>query len=807
MKCILLSASYQDRKAVLKFYEPETNKLILWRDNTGHKPHCYVTPAIAEQIKNHSGIESLEEKEIFDVIKDSPRKMINVIARDSLVIIGTDQSLQKLFPCYEADIKYYQNYLYDKELIVGKWYNVGDTITPVEFKSNIDLSQVNMESVIDVDKFRFQCQQWASLLDEPIPNIKRLAFDIEVESSRDELPDPLIANQRVTAISFEGNDIHQVFVLKRSEVPMGEPDFKSFAYDLKFFDSEKEMLEEAFKIIETYPMVLTYNGDMFDMPYLYNRAINLGIGVIPFRMMKKNATLTMGIHLDLYGVFSNHSLKVYAFKNKYVEEGLDSVCQAVLNEGKLKFNGELNQIPLHLLAKYCFNDARLTYKLSNYNNNLIMNLLIILCRISNMTIDDLSRMSISNWTKSLLYFTHRRNHELIPMNKDFEQVESSTKALVTGKKYQGAIVLEPEKGIHFDVTVMDFASLYPSIIKTKNVSYETIRCPHEECKSNRIPQTDHWACTKKTGIISLLIGSLKELRVGHFKRLSKTAPTEEKKQQYEIISESIKVFLNASYGVIGFENFPLYFLPTAETVTAVGRDIISRTVNKARELGMNVIAGDTDSIFIKNSTVLQIDNLIIWAKQQFSIELEVDKEYRYIMFSDRKKNYFGIKRNGELDIKGLTGKKSHTPLFIKNLFNSITDDLKTIMKPSDFENIKLVITEKIKATIMYFDKIPLEKLAFKIMINRDVSEYKIKPQALKAIEQLGITPKKGQFISFIKVKSTPNVKPIQLVKRNEIDKEKYIESIQATLEQITEPMEIDFDVVLGKGLATKITDW
>ncbi|MDE1819190.1 MAG: DNA mismatch repair protein MutH, partial [Thaumarchaeota archaeon] len=169
--------------------------------------------------------------------------------------------------------------------------------------------------------------------------------------------------------------------------------------------------------------------------------------------------------------------------------------------------------------------------MSSYNNNLVMNLLVIISRISNLSIDECSRFAISNWIKSLLYYTHRRNNELIPNSTDFPQVEASTKS-AGDKKYEGAIVLEPVQGVHFDVKVMDFASLYPSIIKNHNISYETVNCSHAECEDNKVPYTQHWICKKRMGIVSSLIGSLKELRVGHFKKLSKQATDENKKQQY-----------------------------------------------------------------------------------------------------------------------------------------------------------------------------------------------------------------------------------------------------------------------------------
>lgn len=805
MKVILLSAVYQQAKAVLKFYNPIENKLIFYKDTTGHLPRAYCTPETWNKIKELNGIQKGIKTTLHDVIRDEPREMVNVLVNNPLVIGGKEgMGLRDSYPLYESDVKYYQTYLYDRKIIVGKWYDIeGTKITPISEDSKINVA-VNTDGVIEKEKFLENVSKWAVLLSESIPSFRRMAFDIEVESNGDILPDPLIAPQRVTAISFHSDDIKKCFVLRRDEIKMGDQDPEC---EIKWFNEEREMLIEAFNIIQSYPIVLTYNGDQFDMPYLYNRAIKLGIKITPFKMMKKNATLNDGIHIDMYGVFSNKSLKIYSFKNAYVEDGLNSVSKAILKEEKTEFEGSLSEISLLLLAKYCHNDARLTYKLSSYNNDLVMNLLIILCRIANMPIDDISRMSISHWIKSMFYFNHRQNGELIPRSDDFQQVEASTKALIDDKKYQGAIVIEPKKGIHFDVSVIDYASLYPSIIKTKNISYETVRCPHEECKSNLIPQTNHWSCIKKSGISSLMIGSLKELRVGYFKKLLKSATEEKDKNRYEVISEALKIFLNASYGVIGAEIFSLYYLPTAEAVTAYGREIIMDTVNKAKNIGVEVLYGDTDSIFTHKPTTEQITTLIDYARNKFNIDLEKDKEYRYIILSNLKKNYFGIKKDGSADIKGLTGKKSNTPPFVRNLFTGIVNELKKIEKLEQFEPTKKIISENIKNIINNFDSIPLKDMAFSVRINKDPNEYKSNIQVLKVAQQLGKKPEKGQFISFIKTWTEPGVKALTLVERKEIDKPKYLESLQNTLEQITNSLDIDFELLLTGKRATKLEEF
>ena len=327
-----------------------------------------------------------------------------------------------------------------------------------------------------------------------------------------------------------------------------------------------------------------------------------------------------------------------------------------------------------------------------------MNLLIVISRIARMPIDDISRMGVSQWIRSLLYYEHRNNGILIPRRQELDNKSSNVvnEAVIKDKKFRGGLVVEPEEGIHFDVTVMDFASLYPSIIKVKNLSYETVRCSHDQCKKNTIPQTNHWVCTKKNGLTSVLIGSLRDLRVNYYKNMAKKDTlTVEEKQLFTVVSQALKVILNASYGVMGAEIFPLYFLPAAEATTATGRHIILSTIEKCRKSGIGVLYGDTDSLFVKKPTPEQVEDIIAKAKLEHNVELEIEKEYRYVVLSGRKKNYLGVTKKGKVDVKGLTGKKSHTPPFIKALFYELLDILAEIKTVDDFERAKNKISDKI----------------------------------------------------------------------------------------------------------------
>ena len=824
---LLISAAYmgKTKKVVLKFYDPESEKIYLWEDKTEHKPYCFskMAPEDLEFLSERDDVVGIETVSKIDTLKDKEIPVSKIVVTDPLAIGGTQttQSIRNVVESWESDIKYYENYLYDNSLIVGKYYKIeNDKIIPHDFEMS-DETRLAMKSLLwdkvsnsgitDSKQFQEETSNWADLLNQPVPKIRRMSLDIEVESEIGRIPDPKIADKKVTAIGFEGSDgMKKIFVLRRDDVEEGDPSELDKEIELTFYekDQEKKLIEDAFELVKQYPVLITYNGDGFDLPYLYNRAKRIGIDdeKNPFYMMKDSATLNKGVHLDLYRTFSNRAFQIYAFGQKYTDFSLNSVSKGILEEEKMDYGVEIDNMTLYQIAKYCQNDAYLTYKLTSFNNDLLMNLLVVITRIARMPIDDISRMGVSQWIRSLLYYEHRKNNFLIPRRDEIENKSAgvSNDAVIKDKKYRGGLVVDPIEGVHFDVTVMDFASLYPSIIKVNNLSYETVRCPHEECKQNAVPQTSHWVCKKKNGLTSLIIGSLRDLRVNYYKSLSKKENiTDEQKQLYTVVSQALKVILNASYGVMGAEIFPLYFLPAAEATTALGRYIILDTIEKCKGVDIEVLYGDTDSLFVKNPTEQQIDDIIGLAKKDHGVELEVDKEYRYVVLSNRKKNYFGVTKKGKVDVKGLTGKKSHTPPFIKTLFYELLDILAQVQDKEQFEKAKKTVSDKIAdyAKRVQEKSIPLDELTFNVMISKAPAEYvKTVPQHIRAAKQLETIReiKKGDIISYVKILNKPGVKPVELAKQSEIDSGKYMEFMESTLEQITSSMDLDFDTILGK---------
>ena len=561
--------------------------------------------------------------------------------------------------------------------------------------------------------------------------------------------------------------------------------------------------------MEAYPVIATFNGDGFDLPYLANRARRLGIPEkqIPIRLRGGKATLRRGVHLDLYRLLSNRSIQAYVYDNAYRDHDLDSIARAILGEGKVRIDKPIGELSGEELARYCFQDALLVHKLLTADDQLLIKLLVVLSRICRMPVEDICRQSVSGWIKSLFYYEHRRRGYLIPRSEEILKAKgyASTEPIIGGKKYRGGLVIEPTPGVHFNVTVLDFASLYPSVIKRWNLSYETVRCPHPECRENAIPETDHWVCGKWRGIQSQVIGGLRDLRVKWCKPKSvdQSLP-EQQRRWYDAVQKALKVILNASYGVFGFEEFPLYCPPLAESIAALGRYAFKKTVKKARQMGLEIIYGDTDSIFVKNASEEQIAELIKWVEGELGLDLEVDKRLRYAVFTKRKKSYIAVDERREVIVKGLMASKSNAFPLLTKMLSQVTKILKRVEEPGDVDRARREICDAVWAAAekIMRREATLDELAFAVTLTKDPREYeKDVPhvRAVKLLNRLGIPVSVGSTIRYVKAKNSYGVAPLHprvRVKPEIIDYGAYVSILRTAANQILEGFEMSFEELM-----------
>ena len=172
-------------------------------------------------------------------------------------------------------------------------------------------------------------------------------------------------------------------------------------------------------------------------------------------------------------------------------------------------------------------------------------LAFILSRVGNLPVPQTySDREVSTWkaVRSILHDYYRRSNILIPTSEELRRGEKK-------RRIKGALTFPPEPGIHFNTVVTDFESLYPSLIDVRNLSHETIDCPHIDCHRNKVPGLEHHVCQRRRGIYSVLIGSIRDLRIRWFKPLAgNPSVSPEQRRLAQATSQLLKFMLVLSYG-------------------------------------------------------------------------------------------------------------------------------------------------------------------------------------------------------------------------------------------------------------------
>ncbi|CAL0331796.1 unnamed protein product [Lupinus luteus] len=208
--------------------------------------------------------------------------------------------------------------------------------------------------------------------------------------------------------------------------------------------------------------------------------------------------------------------------------------------------------------------------------------------------------------------------------------------------YAGGLVLEPKKGLYDKyILLLDFNSLYPSIIQEYNICFTTV----ERSSDGSFPRLPS---SKTTGVLPELLRNLVERR-----RMVKSWMKKEsglKLQQLDIQQQALKLTANSMYGCLGFSNSRFYAKPLAELITLQGREILQSTVDLVQNnLNLEVIYGDTDSIMIYSG----LDDIAKSKAMAGKVIQEVNKKYRCLeidldglykrMLLLKKKKYAAVK--------------------------------------------------------------------------------------------------------------------------------------------------------------------
>ena len=334
-----------------------------------------------------------------------------------------------------------------------------------------------------------------------------------------------------------------------------------------------------------------------------------------------------------------------------------------------------------LLAAYNLEDCQLVWDI--FEKTGLINFSIERAQLTGLEMDRMGG-SVAAFDNLYLPRLHRKGY-IAPNIGDYEGDLSAP----------GGYVMDSKPGLHDSVLVLDYKSLYPSIIRTFKVDpYARVSAENLPAEDS-VPGFDGVSFDKKDNILPGIIAELWQAR-DHAKREKNAA-----------LSQAIKIIMNSFYGVLGTSGCRLHDSRLTSSITKRGHQIILQTVELIEDAGYEVIYGDTDSVFVSlqkscdNADAAEIGQHLVslinqyWKKHlstEYDIEcfLEMEFETHFKQFfmptvrgSDQgsKKRYAGLiedaRGNRKIHYKGLeTVRTDWTELarqFQQNLYQRVFD--------------------------------------------------------------------------------------------------------------------------------------
>ena len=629
---------------------------------------------------------------------------------------------------------------------------------------------------------------------------KYISLDIETIGLKDHQEIVLISihspeNTKENKVYVDKSKIHEN---KLKEVL--EHRFEGF--ELISFDNEKDLLikfKEDIIVIEPQ-IIFGWNVIDFDFKVIKERFETHNL---EFKFSKYEGDCRLRLYSDF---FKNSTMEcpgvlifdaIHILKMNFIsfeDYKLDTVAKEVLGDEKIELvedNEEdsiddkisaitnlLNKNPIKLI-EYNFKDSYLTSAIIEK-----LKLLELICKRSIITGTPLSRIKSPIATLDIMYLKelHKRGY-VAQSNFNFSE----------SNPIEGAFVIEPKMGFYEDVFVLDFKSLYPSIIMTFNIDPFTYK------ESGQIEAPNGVKFDKERGILPDLIFKLyKERDIA-------------KKEKDSTKSFALKTTMNSFYGAMASPKSRFYNREVGESITAFARHIIKKAKKFVEEKGHKVIYGDTDSIFVQIKMTKEDKSIKYKLERGKELEKEINDYFeKWVQTKYKQSNHLQIEFEKLFTKFFIASKKRYVgydEISKKTTFTgmeAIRGDWTDLAKRFQIDLVKQMFAEKKKEEIekfilKYISDLKEGKfdslLIYKKKTTKPLNMYiKTTPPHVKAAREL--TEFTGRLVKYVMTKNGP--KHIKLIDKDvEYDYEHYIDKqLKGVSDDLLESFGIDFDKLL-----------
>ncbi len=363
---------------------------------------------------------------------------------------------------------------------------------------------------------------------------------------------------------------------------------------------------------------------------------------------------------------------------------------------------------------------------------------------------------------------------LVPSYKDDHENPKPLSLLRLADR--GGLTLQPDPGLYWNTSEIDFSSMYPSIIVRYNLSPETFGDGDYV-----VPELGYRVRSSPRGFLSGALEKLLERRL-FYKSVRDKNPT------YRNRDTALKWLLLTSFGYTGYKNAKFGKIEVHESITAIGRWALSAAIEEAQKMGFRIVHGIVDSLWVSGDGV--IEELLQRIKDRTRIDIVVDSRYKWVLFPPARDgygspgSYIGWRYDSTFKIRGFDLRRKNVPGICKDfqrsaasLFSSCSNDAEVLAKKQELEKMKKQFAAKLQLA-------DAEDLSLRFHITRRPEEYAVNTVTRKLLSDLkksGIELNPGESVDAVVVDRRSGI----FSKTGEghgFDREMYIKMLERSFE-------------------------
>jgi DNA polymerase I len=512
--------------------------------------------------------------------------------------------------------------------------------------------------------------------------------------------------------------------------------------------NEKAILEEFDKLVrELDPDVITgYNIAGYDIPHLQKRAKEVGLAGFTLSRQGSDLKEFMGRFLRATGRILTDTWWNVRRELHPKQETLQAVSMELFGEGKDDIVG--SQMDLEWakdqdkVVKYCIRDAVLCLRIHQHIR--VVEKYENLAAVAKLPVDETINGRTSTLIDSILIRAADRAKVAVPMSRR----ETREKPI------EGGYVHAVKPGLYNWVCVLDFKSMYPSIMIANNICFTTL--VRDGSAPIKAPTgASYVAPETRVGLLPTILKGLMAQR-DDLKKRAREAKSKDEAQFYNGLQEAVKILMNSFYGVMASAFYRFTDPKIGESITSFARQNIQRVIQDLEAEQLVVIYSDTDSVFFK-SPVPDLEGAVLAGKkvaERYSkggMSLEFEKVMNPFFSHGAKKRYVGriLWPREDTIFRGYEVRRTDSFPWQSKALTDVFD----LLFKEDIDGMLKVARERVSQVVRA--EVPKADLVISRSV-RDVDDYKSEHKeslqnvrVMRELEKRGVRIQPGMKVSWI----------------------------------------------------------